>query len=254
MNKLFVFLLVAVSLVVMVSSNSTAVAVQNQPAFLTPTPTPQPAAEIERIETDKNEVIIPFPQEWKKRYSSGAFAKCFSDDESWGLITIETIVRNPQSVSLVYGYTVSGGRIIGQGKKVVWDLKGVRPGVYTIEAAIDYGLGFVDKPKSANITVRDNSCHLPCFCPTLDVSGGGIIKAGETMAFEANVSGVETIDITYKWTVSKGEIIKGQGTPKITVKTSSGMNGEIKATVEIGGSDLCAECPRTASETGGIEK
>jgi hypothetical protein len=86
-------------------------------------------------------------------------------------------------------------------------------------------------------------------CPTLDVSGGGSVKAGKAVEFTANVSGGTAPDITYDWTVNQGEIVEGQGTPKIKVKTTSEMTGTITATVEIGSSGLCADCPRTASET-----
>jgi hypothetical protein len=40
-----------------------------------------------------------------------------------------------------FNYTVSGGKIIGRGAKVVWDLSGVKPGTYTITAGADDGCG-----------------------------------------------------------------------------------------------------------------
>jgi hypothetical protein len=42
---------------------------------------------------------------------------------------------------LTFNYTVSGGKIVGQGAKVVWDLSGVKPGTYTITAAAEDGCG-----------------------------------------------------------------------------------------------------------------
>ena len=48
--------------------------------------------------------------------------------------------RDPTDTFTV-NYTVTGGKIIGQGRKVVWDLSGVRPGVYMITAAADDGCG-----------------------------------------------------------------------------------------------------------------
>lgn len=93
-----------------------------------------------------------------------------------------------------------------------------------------------------------------CFCPALAVTGGRNITASESLVFTANVAGGTGAEISYKWTVSQGEIVKGQGTPQIKVKTTPEMTGEITATVEIDGSRLCALCPRTDSETVSITK
>lgn len=245
MNKSFIFLLlIAVSLCVSFGAGSNA---ESAPIYLVAMPTPTPLAEIERLELDKNEVLIPCPPIDNIPKEGRA---CPDDD---GLVAVKTIVRNPKKAPLVYAYTVSGGRIVGQGEKVVWDLKGVRPGTYTITAAIDDGRGFSYETKNQTIPVRECDCPLICICPTLSVSGGGVIKAGETVEFTANVSGGTAADITYNWTISQGEIIEGQGTSKITVKTTKETTGTITATVEIGG-DLCAVCLRTASESATIIK
>ncbi len=42
---------------------------------------------------------------------------------------------------ITFNYTVSGGKIVGRGAKVIWDLSGVKPGTYTITAAADDGCG-----------------------------------------------------------------------------------------------------------------
>ncbi|HEY8562414.1 MAG TPA: hypothetical protein VIL74_18700 [Pyrinomonadaceae bacterium] len=170
------------------------------------------------------------------------------------MIAVETVVRNPKNLPLVYGYTVSGGRVIGKGEKVVWDLKGVRPGIYTIDVAIDYGRGFVDNPKSKTVTIIEPACDPPCLCPAVDVVGGGEVQAGENLEFTAVTAGGAQDEIIYKWTVSQGEIVEGQGKSKIIVKTTSETIGEVKATVEIGGSDFCSNCEPTAFETGTVVK
>lgn len=250
MNKLFVLLLVPALLFVSLIIGSKTIADINKSVIFTPTP--PSSVEIEKIALDKKEVLIPVPPKWEKHFKG---TPCVGDPDTWGFIAVETIVRNPNSVQLTYAYTVSGGRIIGQGEKVVWDLKGVRPGNYTVDVAIDYGRGFVDKAKSETVAVREPICDPPCSCPTLAVSGGGSVKPGETVTFTANVLPADIIEgITYNWTVSQGEIIEGQGTPTITVKTSSAMTGEITATVKIGGSEFCEDCMKTASESATIVK
>jgi len=48
-------------------------------------------------------------------------------------------------------------------------------------------------------------------CPTVDVSGGGVVNPGETVSFTANVDTKERTDlqIEYIWTISNGKIISG---------------------------------------------
>lgn len=248
MNKYFIFLLMAVSLLVSLAFNENTAAHQNLSSINNPVPTPKSRARIEKIELDRNEVIIPCPP--TPGWSQSDFSPCF--DAYNGLIKVKITVSNPKNRKLSYKYSVSGGRITGQGESITWDLTGVRPGDYTITAAID-GCKTCNESKTEEIRIRECDCPLICICPTLTISGGGNVKAGETVSFKADVSGGTAGEISYNWIVSEGEIIAGQGTPEITVKTTDKMAGQIiKATVEIGGPGLCAECPREASETASI--
>jgi hypothetical protein len=47
-------------------------------------------------------------------------------------VDVKATAVNPDNDILTYNYTVTGGRIIGAGAKVKWDLTGVRSGTYTI--------------------------------------------------------------------------------------------------------------------------
>jgi hypothetical protein len=55
---------------------------------------------------------------------------------------------------VTYNYVVSGGRIVGTGSKVVWDLTGVPPGTYTITAGVDDGCGICGRTATKSITVN----------------------------------------------------------------------------------------------------
>lgn len=86
-------------------------------------------------------------------------------------------------------------------------------------------------------------------CPSLLVLGpSGIIKPGEVGNYAARVQtqGKES-DLQYKWTVSRGEIVSGQGTGKIEVRNPEGWS--MTVSVEVGGFPV--GCPNTASETAG---
>jgi len=88
-------------------------------------------------------------------------------------------------------------------------------------------------------------------CAKIEVSGGGVVNAGDPMNFTANVTGL-TKDSTleYEWTVSNGTISSGRGTPSITVDTTGLSGTNITAEVKIKG--LYDNCANTASETGSI--
>jgi len=51
--------------------------------------------------------------------------------------TIQVSTTAPDVEGLIFIYTVSGGLIFGEGPSVVWDLSGVKPGKYTLTAAVD---------------------------------------------------------------------------------------------------------------------
>jgi hypothetical protein len=70
-------------------------------------------------------------------------------------ISVKTVAVDPDNDVLTYNYEVSGGKIIGQGANVVWDLTGVAPGTYTITAGVDDGMG-VQNPKTETVVVRKN--------------------------------------------------------------------------------------------------
>jgi hypothetical protein len=239
-KKYLFYLLIAVPLFAPTGLISIAGDCKNQAAFVDPTPTPKQSARIERIELEKNELVIPCPPR-PELSPSLADSPCFNET---GLVDVKTIVNNPKSKPLLYQYKVSGGRIIGQGSEVVWDLKYTRPGTYTISAVIDEGRGFGSESQPQQVTISDSCCCLmPCICPTLKISGSENVKAGETVTFTAKVEGGSATDYTYNWSISQGEITEGQGTAEIKVKTTAEMTGFIKATVEIGGSGMCPECP-----------
>jgi len=169
-------------------------------------------------------------------------------------ITVSTRASDPENDVLTYNYTVSGGRVVGTGANVSWDLGGVGVGTYTITTAVDDGCGVCGKTNTQTITVRNcPDCATPverCSCPTISVSGpSGTTGLNQPMTFTATSSG----DVTYNWSVSSGSITSGQGTSSITVNTSGLTGGSnVTATVEISAANMCGDCPKVASETAGI--
>ncbi len=172
-------------------------------------------------------------------------------------IDVATRASDVENDVLTYNYTVSGGRIVGTGANVQWDLSTASAGTYTITTAVDDGCGVCGRTDTQTITVvacPDCVRPIECACPTLTVSGpAGITQPGEAMTFTANVSGAD--NVTYNWTVSAGTIESGQGTPSISVRTTPDMAGSnVTATVTIGniGQDPSCNCDDNANETAGV--
>jgi hypothetical protein len=78
----------------------------------------------------------------------------------------------------LYAYAVTGGRVVGEGSKVTWDLSGVWPGSYTATVEIQD-----DKKHRAFSSVivkivNCPDCVISCFlCPTITVICSDEVKA-----------------------------------------------------------------------------
>lgn len=68
-------------------------------------------------------------------------------------VNVVTTAVDPEGDVLMYNYTISGGRIVGAGAKVTWDLNGVMAGTYTITAGVDDGCGICGKRETQTVTI-----------------------------------------------------------------------------------------------------
>jgi hypothetical protein len=73
-------------------------------------------------------------------------------------IEVTTKAVDPEKDVVTYHYTVSGGRIVGQGANVSWDLTSIAPGTYTITAGVDDGCGICGQTQTRTITITSCSC------------------------------------------------------------------------------------------------
>ncbi|MCS6874924.1 MAG: hypothetical protein NZM17_09640 [Pyrinomonadaceae bacterium] len=207
------------------------------------TPPLNQAPDVTNVEISRSVVTLPCPPGFRPREGQTGCGE--------QTVSVRTTAVDPENDVLTYNYTVSGGRIVGQGANVTWDLTGVRPGTYTITVGVDDGCGVCGKTQTRTVEVRECECERVCECPSsITVSGGGVVRPGEIMTFTANVVGGTQETVTYNWTVSQGRIISGQGTSVIRVSTEGLERTNITARVTIGG--LCENCPNTAEETGSV--
>ena len=139
--------------------------------------------------------------------------------------------------TLRYRWSLSGGRIDGDGPNPTWDLSGLRPGYY--KAFVEVGAS-EDCVVFSSVTILVR-CQPPppqIICPSIIVSCPDKVRAGQSVTFSASVTGGSPgIAPVYNWTVSAGKIIAGEGTNTITVDTTGVMAQSVKATVTIPGYD-----------------
>lgn len=69
-------------------------------------------------------------------------------------VSVFTVAKDPENDVLTYNYTVTAGRIIGQGASVEWDLTGVAAGTYSITVGVDDGMGIVGKIITKAVTIK----------------------------------------------------------------------------------------------------
>lgn len=72
-------------------------------------------------------------------------------------ISVTTTAVDPENDVLLFNYTLTGGKIVGHGSEVKWDLSGVKPGTYTITAGVDDGLGILGQTVTKTVTVEECS-------------------------------------------------------------------------------------------------
>jgi hypothetical protein len=169
-------------------------------------------------------------------------------------VSVESHAFDEEGDVLGYAYSANGGKIIGNGRKIIWDLAGVKPGTYEIKASVDDGCGFCGRSITKKVTVYgtcDNRTEsvFSCDCPELMVDGSyDGVRPGDELEFSAELLGKQVAVPVYNWTVKNGKIISGQGTEEITVLTdSTNQTGTVTATVQIPPYDTYCNCPTTAT-------
>ncbi len=108
-----------------------------------------PPGVVNSINTDQEETFEVCQLSSKKK------RKSCSDEE--GFIKVSTLTNVEDELKTIYKYDVTGGRIIGNGANVEWDLSKAEPGTYIVTASVDVGNGFCSESKSATVRVVECS-------------------------------------------------------------------------------------------------
>ena len=167
-------------------------------------------------------------------------------------VRLSAQASDPDGDTLLYTYSTSAGRIVGDGPNATLDLSGVPSGTTaTVTVEVDDGCGCIAFSET-RVTVERCDCIEDVKpCPTVDVSCPSDSNPGEPITFTASVTGGDAnVTPTYNWTVSAGTISSGQGTSTITVDTTGLEGTSVTATVDVGGYDR--SCPTSDSCTTAI--
>ena len=187
------------------------------------------------LQASSSSIVLPCPE--------GTISEsCAADNNK---IQLTAIVLDADKEKLRYGWSVTGGKLTGDGYLVSWDLSGLPNGTYTAMVSASNGATRIER--SVSVTVVD--CH-DCrptttpLCPSVSVTSPESVAEGHPITFVASVSG-EFPGITYNWSVSNGMITGGNRTPSVTVDSRGVGENTITATVSLGGG------PPTCSDSNG---
>ncbi len=132
-------------------------------------------------------------------------------------VAVSSIDRQNDPPSFIY--RVTGGKIIGTGHNVKWDLSEVSYGTYSITVAADDGYGVLGKTVSRSVTVENFSGCVFCDCPPIRIAEPDIAIINEMSEFAATIGGpVPKSNLKYVWEVTNGKIVSGNGTSTIRVQ------------------------------------
>jgi hypothetical protein len=191
---------------------------------------------IKSFTSEAGTVAIPCP-DWRPNALSCTPSQSYK-------IKLITDAADPDGDALRYEYVVTGGEIIGEGSNVEWSYKGLNPGTYTAKVFVKNQHGGITSKTFVVSVIPCPICDPPC--PTLSISCPEFADAGQPLTFSLNISGGDPdMKPIYKWTVSAGTIITGQGTPTIVIDTKGLAGKRVMATVEVG--DINPSCQRTTS-------
>jgi hypothetical protein len=122
---------------------------------------------------------------------------------------------------LVYMYKVTGGKIIGEGANVTWDLSNAPAGQYSITVGVDDGCGVCGNTVTRHVVVFAAEARPPrklVVCPVARIKPNVFsVRSGEVVAFHAVFDRPEDAKRALVWSISAGEIFGGQNTDTLFV-------------------------------------
>ena len=135
-------------------------------------------------------------------------------------VQLSATASDPDGDTLLYSWTSTGGRIVGDGTATVFDTAGLAPGDYTITVEVNDGCGCVAFDSK---TIRVTECPplTVCYGPNMDLSPSATsVDVGEKITFTTTgvTGGRNYGNVKYEWKASAGNL------------TSDGLNATLDTT------------------------
>ena len=160
-------------------------------------------------------------------------------DEAAGRVALKLVGFQPNCDRIVYRWSATGGRIVGEGPEVAWDLSDAAPGTYVAKIRAEAHpdcLYRCEATAPVSVVVRAHPRRPAAPATTLAVDCPVSVPHGQPLEFTARLGGVVGgARPTYQWSVSGGRITGGQGTPLIRVDTEGFEGRAVRASVEAPG-------------------
>src|SRR5262245_19681758 len=123
-------------------------------------------------------------------------------------VALVATASDPDGDTLLYTWSATGGRVIGEGVNTQFDTTGLAPGDYTVTIEVNDGCGCVAFDSK---TIRVEACPplTVCFGPNLDVTASPTtVDAGEKINLSTTgvTGGRNYGTVRYEWTSSAGTI------------------------------------------------
>jgi outer membrane protein OmpA-like peptidoglycan-associated protein len=139
---------------------------------------------------------------------------------------------DPDGDTLLYSWTSTGGRIVGEGVNTTFDTTGLAAGDYTVTVEVNDGCGCVAFDSK---TIKVEACPplTVCFGPNLDLTASATsVDPGERINFQTSgvAGGRNYGNVRYEWRTTAGTI-SGSGLTASLDTTGVAHNTTIDVTV-----------------------
>jgi hypothetical protein len=148
-------------------------------------------------------------------------------------VQLSATASDPDGDTLLYSWTATGGRIVGEGTSTQFDTTGLAPGDYTITVEVNDGCGCVAFDSK---TIRVAACPplTVCYGPNLDLTPSATsVDVGEKITFSTpGVTGGRNYgNVRYEWRTTAGNITgDGLNATLDTTGVAEGANIDVSVT------------------------